>query len=110
MSAPSRHRKVKPAPKGRVTFTIVVEAQEMLVEYEHVTQGCMSGLGQFIFRSPHEPPRRIPISETGYRSHFANMEDVEASPSPQNYARDFVINELRASLRREDDHNELPLF
>jgi hypothetical protein len=108
MSAPSR-RKVKPAPKGRVTFTIVVEAQEMLVEYTLAKRGYMSGLGQFIFRSPHKPARRIPVSETGYRSHFARMEDVEACDSPQVYARDFVLAQIRRSIVRDDDH-QLPLF
>jgi hypothetical protein len=47
----------------------------------------MADTGHFEFRSPHEPPRRIPISETGYRSHFAPMDDVEASTSPQEYMR-----------------------
>jgi hypothetical protein len=107
MSAPSRRRKVKPAPKGRVTFTIEVEAQKMVVDYR---PNWMTDYGQFEFRSPHKPARRIPVSESGYRSHFAAMEDVEASPSPQNYAREFVINELRASLRRADDKDQLPLF
>jgi FAD/FMN-containing dehydrogenase len=41
----------------------------------------------FEFRSPHQPPRRIPVSATGYRSHFAPMSAVEAEPSRQEYAR-----------------------
>jgi hypothetical protein len=34
----------------------------------------MAGFARFEFRSPHEPPRPIPVSDTGYRSYF----DAEA--------------------------------
>jgi hypothetical protein len=54
----------------------------------------MTDVGHFEFRSPHEPPRRIPLSETGYRSHFASMEDVESASSPQDYARGVVLGFL----------------
>ncbi|MET4489788.1 hypothetical protein [Bradyrhizobium sp. LA7.1] len=103
MSAPSRRRKAKPAPKKRaITFTLVVEAQAMIVKY---MPDWMVDMGQFEFKSPHKPPRRIPVSETGYRSHFARMDDVEACASPQEYARDFVL----AQLRTRSPH-QLPLF
>ena len=65
-------------------FRISVEGQEMLVEY---TPSWMGDLGQFEFRSPHKPVRRIPVSQTGYRSHFAPMPDIVAEASPQEYAR-----------------------
>jgi hypothetical protein len=108
MSAPLRRRKVKPAKKGRVTFTVVVEAQKMVVDYR---PNWMTDYGQFEFRSPYKPARRIPISETGYRSHFAPMEDVEASPSPQDYARDVALSMIRASCKpRPEREIELPLF
>jgi hypothetical protein len=44
-------------------------------------------VGNFEFRSPHERPHRIPVSKTGYRSHFAPMLDIETEASPQEYAR-----------------------
>jgi hypothetical protein len=80
----------------------------MLVEYE---ANWMADTGHFVFRSPHQPPRRIPVSETGYRSHFAPMEDVEAASSPQDYARNIVLSFLqsRRPARREDG-DQLPLF
>jgi hypothetical protein len=103
MSAPSR-RKVK---KRFVTFTLTVEAQEMIVQYQ---ADWMPDMGHFEFSSPHEPPRRIPVSETGYRSHFAPMEDVVASSSPQDYARDFVLSQIRSYSNAKTDRNQLPLF
>jgi hypothetical protein len=102
MSAPSRRK------KRTVTFNLVVEAQEMIVDYQ---PNWMADTGHFEFRSPHKPPRRIPVSETGYRSHFAQMEDVEASSSPQEYARDAVLALLRSRRpARGEDSDRLPLF
>jgi hypothetical protein len=46
----------------RRRFKLIVEAQEMLVDY---TPNYMSGsfpVGHFEFRSLHQPPRRIPPS------------------------------------------------
>jgi hypothetical protein len=104
VSAPSRRK----AKKRAITFTLVVEAQEMIVDYQ---PNWMADTGHFEFRSPHEPPRRIPISETGYRSHFAPMEDVEASSSPQDHARDVVLAHLRSRRpTRSEDRDQLPLF
>jgi hypothetical protein len=104
MSAPSR-RKRKPRV---ITFTLVVEAQEMIVEYQ---PNLLDDTGMFEFRSPHEPPRRIPISETGYRSHFAQMDEVEAAASPQDYAREIVLAHLRSRQRRPcRDGDQLFMF
>ena len=107
MSAPSR-RKVNPVKKGRVTFTIVVEAQKMIVDYR---PDWMTDYGQFEFRSPYKPARRIPVSETGYRSHFALMEEVNAAASPQDYAREVALSMIRATCKpRPEREVELPLF
>jgi len=57
MSAPSRRE----AKKRFITFILVVEAQEMIVTYQ---PNWMTDVGHFEFRSPEEPPRRIPVSET----------------------------------------------
>jgi len=53
--------------------------------------------GQFEFRSPHRPARRIVISETGYLSHFAPMAEIEAADSPQDYAQEIVLAHLNRS-------------
>ena len=57
-----------------------------------ISRTGMADTGHFEFRSPHQPPRRIPVSETGYRSHFAAMDDIEATDSPQEYARNRFAN------------------
>ena len=108
MSAPSRRRKVKPAPEGRVTFTIEVEAQKMVVDYR---PDWMTDYGQFEFRSPCKPARRIPVSETGYRSYFAPMDEVKAASSPQDYAREVAVSMIRATCKPCPEREvELPLF
>jgi len=78
----------------------------MLVSY----QPLRSGYGHFEFRSPHKPPRRIPVSETGYHSYFASMEDVKEARSPQDFAREFVVAVLRSKQSLRDDPRQLALF
>ncbi|MDH6258416.1 hypothetical protein [Bradyrhizobium sp. BR13661] len=102
MSTSSRRK----AKKSVITFSLVVEAQEMIVTYQ---PNWMPDTGHFEFRSPHEPPRRIPISETGYRSYFAPMDEVTAADSPQDYAREVVLASLRSHQNARNDR-QLPLF
>jgi hypothetical protein len=97
-----RRRKAKPQV---VSFRLVVEAQEMIVDYQ---PNWLEDIGHFEFRSPHEPARRIPVSETGYCSHFADIEDIAACPSPQDYARDYVLSCLRRSIT--GDKRQLMMF
>jgi hypothetical protein len=54
----------------------------------------------FEFRSPHQPPRRIPVSATGYRSHFAPMAAIEAEPSPEEYARLAALAFIRCAMKK----------
>ena len=92
-----------------ITFSLTVDAQQMRVRYQ---PNYFADTGHFEFRSPHKPPRRIPISQTGYRSHFASMEDIEAAQSPQEYARmvalALLFGEKGASVRKES--RQLSLF
>jgi hypothetical protein len=64
-------------------------------------------MAMFEFRSPHKPARRIPVSETGYRSHFADMSEIEDAASPEDYARLVVLNFIRraspASIRAAEN-------
>jgi hypothetical protein len=85
---------LRKAKKRVMSFTLVFEAQEMIVTY-HLN--WMADTGHFEFRSPHEPARRIPVSSTGYCSYFASMEDIEAASSPQDDAREVVQEMLRPS-------------
>lgn len=123
MSAPksrrdrSPRRKAGRAParkaKRKIAFRLVVEAQKMLVSYEPNWSGGEFAYGHFEFRSPHEPPRPIVVSETGYLSHFAPMGEVESAANPERYARDFVLAVLDSGskARREaSESGQLSLF
>jgi hypothetical protein len=109
MSAPSSRRKAKvrkPREKREMKFLIVIEAQKIAVTYK---PNWMPDMAQFEFRSPYEPKRRIPISETGYRSHFAEMAEVRRWPSPEDYARDTALSFLREQCKPQD-RNQLNMF
>jgi hypothetical protein len=108
VSTSPRRRKAPPVADGRVTFTVTIDAQEMIVDYE---PHWMADLGHFEFRSPHKPPRGIPVSETGYRSHFAAMEQVEAASSPHDYAREVALAIVRSERAADsEDEGQLSLF
>ncbi len=99
--------------KRKVAFRLVVEAQEMLVTYEPNWSAGEYAFGHFEFKSPYKPPRRIAISETGYHSHFAPMDEIKASESPEAYARAFVLSVLDASRKgasRTTNREQLSLF
>ena len=103
-----RRKKAIPAKRRKMTFRIVVEAQPMLVTYE--PHWLKSDYAHFEFRSPHKPARRIPISETGYKSHFASTEDVKNARSPETFARELVFSFLDSKQARSDDPRQLALF
>jgi hypothetical protein len=102
-----RRKKARRAKQRRMTFRISVEAQPVVVHYQ---PNWMGDTVQFEFRSPYRPPRRIPVSDTGYYCHFASMEDVKAAKSPQDFAREEALALLRSRRRAWDQTNELPLF
>lgn len=121
-----RARKAKPASprrkagsksarktKRKISFRLVVEAQELRVTYIPNYLDGEYAQGQFEFRSPHRPARRIVISETGYRCHFAPMAEIRAAKSPQNYARQIVLaylNSNSASRSTLERRGQLSLF
>jgi hypothetical protein len=108
MSAPSRRKEGPAVSDGRITFNIVVDAQDIVVDYR---PHWMPGIGHFEFRSPHEPRRSIPISETGYRSYFAAMEEVELVADLADFACRVALG-LRGSHRKTgaEDCDQLALF
>jgi hypothetical protein len=103
----SRRRRASPAKHRRKTFTIVVEAQPMVVSYEPHWMGDMA---KFEFRSPNKPPRRIPLSDSGYLSHYAAMEDVKSARSPEDFVRNLVLLRLNSRASRPADPRQLALF
>jgi hypothetical protein len=108
MSKTSRRKKAKPVKNRRMTFRISVEAQPVVVRYQ---SNSMDDMAHFEFRSPYRPARRIPISESGYYSHFAWKEDVKAAKTPQRYASQAALALLpwRRTVKATDSA-ELPLF
>ena len=85
-----------------MTFTLTIEAQEMVVHYWPNTFASPEYV-HFEFESPQKPPRRIPVSETGYRSHFAPSWEVDEAPSVEEYARAVVLVLMRAKSCPDDD-------
>jgi hypothetical protein len=67
----------------------------MLVVYTPNWMKGASATGHFEFS--HKPARRIPVSLTGYRSHFAPIGEIEAEVSPQDYVRQYALACLRPS-------------
>ncbi len=68
-----------------VTFTVTIAGQEVVVQY-HARYFVAADVAHLAFRSPHVPPRRIPLSETGYWSHFVPMHELSSAPSVEEYA------------------------
>jgi hypothetical protein len=104
---PSRRKKAPPVNNRPVTFRITVEAQPVVVRYQ---PNWMGDMGQFEFRSPYRPPRRTPLSNSGYLSHFVPIDEVKAAKSPQDFAREEALALLRSRRRVSNEPNELPLF
>lgn len=99
--------------RRKETFRLVFEGQEMLVAYEPYWSDGEFAVGHFEFRSPYEPSRRIPVSETGYRSHFAAMSDIDGCESAEQYACLFVESLLhrgRKGRSQKDQSEQLDLF
>jgi hypothetical protein len=120
VSAPSRKGKRNPRRKAgkaipkrtkrKLSFRIVIDAQEMLVAY---TPEYFSGMGHFEFKSPRKPARRIPVSATGYLSHYAPMDEIASASSPKDFAREIalaIIQRDRKAPKGFDDARQLSLF
>jgi hypothetical protein len=80
-----RHITRETAPPETV-FTLTIDAQEIRVRYRPNHIGGRDAYAILEFISPHQPRRRTPVSESGYRSFFAPMRDIEAASSIEIYA------------------------
>jgi hypothetical protein len=111
-ATPRRKAGSKPSKAKRaIAFRLIVEAQEMRVRYTPNYIGGDLAQGMFEFRSPHKPPRRIAISETGYHCHFAAMDEIRSFESPEAYARAFVLSCLDKGRNKNGvQANQLALF
>jgi hypothetical protein len=52
----------------------------------------------------------VQVSDTGYLSHFAAIEDVKSARSPENFARAFVLAALDSKPSRLAGPRQLALF
>ena len=62
--------------------------------------------GHLEFLSPHEPRRRIPVSETGYLSHFFPMWQIREAPSVEEYARAVALLRMKRRPEPDDDADD----
>ncbi len=101
----------KDGEKEVLFFPLTIDGQEMVVRYVP-NYSTIFPVGHFEFHSPHQPSRRIPVSATGYRSHFAPMPHIEAAPSPQAYAHALALAIIHENSTRtqEEDSEQLSLF
>jgi hypothetical protein len=102
-------RKKAPVKKTtKKTFTITVEAQPVVVCYE---PNAYYDMAHFEYRSPHQPPRRIPYSDTGYFSHFVSMDRLKGVKDVPAFARNQLLAFVRYESKSYDKRAvELPLF
>ena len=91
-------------------FEIVVDGQRMLVVYEENWNSYNGGMGHFEYRSLADPPQRIPVSETGYRSHFVWNEKIKAAVSIEALALAEALAIMEEKSRRPADKKQLDLF
>ena len=90
----TREGRVWQRPPPALTFRLAVQGQELRVEYtpDYFPNG---GRDLFSFVSPHEPPQSHGLSETGYLSHMAPHDAVEACGGARVYAALFAEARLR---------------
>ena len=109
MSKRKLRKKAKPVRNRRMTFKIIGRGAG---DDRHPTSRASSAIwDNSSFEVRYKPPRRIPVSETGYRCHFApwtmsKPRRVRSTSRARRRLRCF----RGAELRRRQTARELPLF
>jgi hypothetical protein len=87
-------------------FSITIEGQPVNVLY-CPNYFVTADYAHFEFTSPQEG-RRIPMSTTGYRSHFSPMWEVREAPSIEEYIHQLahVLTHAKAAPEPEDDDED----
>jgi hypothetical protein len=80
-------------------FEITVDGVSIAVRYR---PGFFSETDHFEFRHPEGQNKPIPISRTGYRSHFVHESFVAAADSPEAFAKAFCLAVLSSSGEPEE--------
>ena len=81
-------------------FTIDIEGMPIRVRYRPDYFASL-GVAHMELMSPQEPRRPIPISETGYRSHFCALEAVAQLGTAEAYAMAYCKAQKRKRLGEE---------
>jgi len=93
---------------GSQYFTVTIDGQVMDITFRPYR---FANYGHLEFISPHKPLRRIPVSETGYFSHFFPMDEIEASEDIEIFIRELAIATMKQkALPYEEDERQLTLF
>ena len=89
------------------THKLVWRGKKIEVTYD---PRSFAGYAHLQVRSQHGKP--LPITETGYRSHFAHPVDVDQLGGPASYVESWldVMAETKAWRRAERDGVQLALF
>ncbi|MHC5853564.1 hypothetical protein [Nostoc sp.] len=88
-------------------FTLTLHGQVMKVTFHPYR---FANYGHIEFKSPYTPPRRIPVRETGYRSHFVPMHEIEEYADIESCAREMAIALMNARPQEEPEERQLTLF
>ena len=67
--------------QSETVFTLTISAQEVRVRYRPHHIGGNEPYAILEFTSPNEPRCEIPVSESGYRTFFAPMSEIENAPT-----------------------------
>jgi len=94
-----RGRNYPPPPCLRIPITVAGE--EVIAEYTPEYLGSLS-TDHIAFVSPHDPKKPIPMSKTGYHSHFTSREAVDAMGGPARYATELAEALVSGSERQFD--------
>jgi len=80
---PERH--IMTNAQSETVFTLTISAQEVRVRYRPHHIGGNEPYAILEFTSPNEPRCEIPVSESGYRTFFAPMSEIENAPTVEQY-------------------------
>jgi len=86
-------------------FTITVNGNLIKVRYNPTWSSTLN-LAHVEFHSPASPAQPIPVSSTGYRSHFFTKEHISSFNSLEHYAVSFCVAMLR-NKRQEPSFEQI---
>lgn len=95
-----------PSPEAKrhhERFTVTVDGVAVAVRHQPARS---AGHDHFEFSDPSGEGKPIPISRTGYRSHFVHGSFVEQAGGPEAFARAYCLAVLSGGDTKTDDDEE----